>query len=311
MAGTYQWVNWALQRPCLFKTGPQWFSPKNTASQLLDLKLINSGESEGKLFDGIYVLCFKRKVDANGVEFEIPELGHRVSASLIKDGLGKQAQHVCGQCEANVAKQEMDEIAGCHGTLQIYPEWKELEDVLQRTISEKGLASRIRATLLETTPQWYGLWASSPLSKSQCEIIHLLLTEIRDLDDSVENGILDFLSALRVAIAEDIALHVSLAPPGHDDLGMRTTFSHCPRCKAGAIRDSRQDISIYDPLPCSVCGFVYVPSEQMSSEQSWFSYETLDLEYKLGRENYLKFVRGYLKHVGFTAEKVDELIPQE
>ena len=49
----------------------------------------------------------------------------------------------------------------------------------------------------------------------------------------------------------------------------------------------------------------------MSSEQSWFSYETLGLEYQLGRENYLKFVRGYLKHVGLTAEKVDELIPQK
>ncbi|WP_339909116.1 hypothetical protein [Symmachiella dynata] len=309
MTGTYQWVKWALQRPCLFKTGPQWFSPKNTASQLLDLQLINSGESEGKLFDGIYVMCFKRKVDANGVEFEIPELGHRLSASLIKDGLWKQAQHVCGQCEANVAKQEMDEIVGCHGTLQIYPEWSGLDDVLRRIIEDKGLEARIRARFVETMPRWYGLWAMTPLSKEQCEILQILFGAWCDSGGPVDNGIPEFLRALRVAIEKDIALQVSLAPPGHFDFGYRSVFSHCPRCKAGALYNPNRDDPGDDPRRCSVCGFEYSPKE---TGTTWELDHSLNLLINLlGQESYKEFARSYLMHYGVTSQKADELMEDE
>src|SRR5262245_28592845 len=77
------------------------------------------------------------------------------------------------------------------------PEWREsIEDVLWKSIRRLGLEERIRAAFHMTTPLWYGLWISDPLTTTQSSLLHDVLTEAIRIAPSYREHIDDFMRAL-------------------------------------------------------------------------------------------------------------------
>ena len=171
-------------------------------------------------------------------------------------------------------------------------EW--LIELLQEIVGGKELQSDLQTNFEITQPLWFGLWIRSPLNQSQCSLLYGLLLEMggqikealtADLErkhqenpdkfttaevmqyqqifeDDYRN-LLEFLSALKVAITRAIPMHVALAPSGHADLGFITTWPHCPRCKADSPLDNWDE----KEFVCPVCGSIYSPLETMSEEK--------------------------------------------
>jgi len=74
------------------------------------------------------------------------------------------------------------------------------------------------------------------------------------------HGLLEFTSALDIAISGCGFLHVGLNPPGHTDFGSLTIFCHCPRCKADSGLERWESEYPSEPMQCAVCGFEYSPA---------------------------------------------------
>ncbi len=173
-------------------------------------------------------------------------------------------------------------------------ERKWLIELLQEIVAKNNLQATLEINFEVTRPLWFGFWIHSPLNKLQCSILHDLLEEMgkevvstlyanleqkhqqdpikfpatkvseyKQIYDKDHQNLLEFLSALQVAMVYDLPIHVALLPPGHVDFGFHTIFPHCPRCKAdppiGKL-DERE-------VTCPVCGNIYRPAETMSMEE--------------------------------------------
>src|SRR5688572_15014911 len=134
-----------------------------------------------------------------------------------------------------------------------------LIQLLQEIVVRKELQLSLQANFEITHPMWFGLWIRSPLNISQCSLLHGLLREMgeqiretltaeleqkhrenpdifttsevmeyKQTYDEDHRNLLEFLSALKIAIAHDIPMHVALTPSGHADFGFLTTWPHCP-----------------------------------------------------------------------------------
>jgi hypothetical protein len=296
MSDTYQIVRWALERPCPFRSGDQWFLPHRTCSQLADLRTVACTAAQGRVFKGICVTSWWVQ--------QIPMTGFRVEDRLRSIGGLSQAWKICGKCEANTKAEDAIDIAGCFGWLCAEPSSQELQHVLK----DRKIEQQFFAAFPLTSPIWYGLWINSPLRTSQVELLHELLQGVFDQSQGQNRDKRHFLNALQAAREQHLPLHVSLAPPGHIDFGWYTVFPHCPRCKAETPLERWQSSYPKEPHSCRVCRHVFIPAEHHKSERYEEESESNKLEQQMGTEAYWQFVRAYLLHQGRPLERVEEII---
>ena len=182
-----------------------------------------------------------------------------------------------------------------------------LIQLLQGVVVRKELQLPLKANFEITQPMWYGLWIRSPLNKSQCSLLHDLLLEMgeqsretfiaeleqthlenpdkfatievmqyKQIYDEDHRNLLEFLSALKIAITHDIPMHVAPAPSGHADFGILTTWPHCPHCKADSPLDKWNE----KEFVCPICGNIYFPTETMSTVEDPIMKELEKLEFE-------------------------------
>ena len=173
-------------------------------------------------------------------------------------------------------------------------EHKWLIQLLQEIVAHKELQLSLQANFEITQPVWFGLWIRSPLNKSECSLLHDLLLEMgeqiretliaeleqkhrenpekfttievmqyKQIYDEDHRNLLEFLSALKIAIIHDIPMYVALNPSGHADFGFLTTWPHCPRCKADSPLNKRDK----KECVCAACGNIYFPMETRSERR--------------------------------------------
>lgn len=296
MADTLQIVQWALERPCPFRSGDQWFLPVRTSMQLADLRTVASAEDDRRIVDGICVTSWTTEQDNSGNVHHIPCSGFRIEERLGPVGGLPAALATCRDCEANARTELGIAVAGCFGHLNVWPESEELEQQLWRIIDQRNLDGRLRSAFPITTPLWYGLWINSPLRRVQAEFLHELLRAACDDLDPQDKELRHFLKALEAAVRWELPVHVSLAPLGHTDFGMYTVFPHCPRCKANAPVGRWRESYPKEPHECRVCGHTFIPDEHHSSERDDVDWDAQSLEKQLGEAGYEQFVRAFLGH---------------
>ena len=122
---------------------------------------------------------------------------------------------------------------------------------VEKAAAGAGIEAELSRHFLVTRPRWYGLWASSPLSPVQLELLEVLLERLvaDDLPGLAPRhdvaGLDDLRAAIVVARRENVPLHVQYGPRG--EVFERTWFvaAHCGRCRAAREPQSRR---------CGVCG---------------------------------------------------------
>lgn len=144
-------------------------------------------------------------------------------------------------------------------------------DVRWHSIRRTTLEEKLRSEFHFTEPVWYGLWLNSPLTREQCVLLRTLLTDVAVLARRYRDRVQPFLEALRDAAETGAAMNVSLAPPGHVDMGWITTFVHCPRCKAEGPFPRWQKNYPVDLILCPVCGHSYSPAATHIMEREYFA----------------------------------------
>ena len=168
-----------------------------------------------------------------------------------------------------------------------------------------------------TTPLWYGLWAVSPVPVESLPLLRLLLSEMleedrRDADpqgrshESQFREFEDFLTAIDVAEARKLPLHVELLPPGHTDFGVYTIFPHCPFCKADARTPRWRNRYPTELSECHVCGTRFSPAETASRRRMKWDLDGLRKE--LGDEVYLRFTEEFLRARGEAPEDIPGIL---
>jgi len=313
MADTLQIVRWALERKCRYRSGENWHLPVETSSQLADLRTVARAANDGRIADGVCVTSWTGGHDNSGNYYDIPHDGFRVDERLAPFGGFDQANRTCGNCEANVESKLENQIAGCFGYLEVWPNSEELEDLLWEVIRNRGLEDRLRNAFQVTKPLWYGFWIESPLRRRHAEVLLELFEAAceHDSDQDRDDGSIHFIHALKAAINWELPLHVSLAPLGHTDLGWYTVFPHCPRCKANAPVGRWQEEFPSETVACEVCEHLFNPNEHHSAERMDDDWEADSLESQLGEEAFEQFSRRFLSHQGCSDQQVEEVIDNE
>lgn len=246
MANTSQAVHWTLAQQCTMRIGPDWSNPKVANAQLSTIKV--HSEFQGEVLDDIWITSHT----LNG-SIEIPN-GYIVSKTFAEYGGLSLVESQCHVCPANTRLHpDFKGLAGCTGTFFYAAGSKELDDWINDLLEHQQLKDRFDIAFLQTNPRWFGLWTESPLNSEQCVLLDILFRELakEEKDPSDQRDIQSFLSALGISINRKIPLNVTMSPPGHAGLGLRLTYSHCPRCKAYArpLEGEQQ---------CEVCNYSFV-----------------------------------------------------
>uniref|UniRef100_UPI001F431D58 hypothetical protein n=1 Tax=Roseimaritima sediminicola TaxID=2662066 RepID=UPI001F431D58 len=176
MADTRQIVSWALERACPMREGTEWTDPVQTRRDLYQLQICAERIEDGHIVDGIWVTSTYWGNDASDNNVDIPSSGIRVDEVAKAFGGWDAVRDTCRSCEANVANNSRDSVAGCHESLDVmHPHSEQLDELLWETIRLHGLEDRLRASFQITTPLWFGFWMDSPLNRRRCEFLLDLL----------------------------------------------------------------------------------------------------------------------------------------
>jgi hypothetical protein len=312
MADTRGGISWALERPCLLRSGENWARPNVTDRQLADVSAYSRGLHDGRVVDDICVTAYTCGSDSTGNSVMLPYSGFRVSLAQVQFGGEEAVRTACGGCEANVARDVRPVLAGCHGFLDARPNSEELETELRDQVRLKALEAEVARLFRRTTPLWYGFWIDSPLRRPQCALLLALLEGTEDPDDERDDELRHFLAALRAAVDWELPLHVAMAPPGHTDLGWYTVFPHCPRCKAHAPVARWQESYSDESIDCEVCGHHYSAAATHKMEpMDLAAWDAGRLENILGATDLEGFWRRFLAHRGCSDKAIDDVLDRE
>lgn len=232
MSQTRQIVSWSLEHLCPYRRTEESCKDADN-EELFWLRLLGDALEEGDVFEGICLVDFLQILDDAGSPHSIPLHGFKLT--------DLQQQHRVEPCRKCVANLGGELVAGCTGRLPVrLPYSLELEEELWSRIRSLNLEPDLRAHFQITSPLWYGLWISSPLSVEQRSLLLSLF------EDEQAPEFAHFRDGLRLT---DIPIHVDLAPPGHASFGFYQDLPHCPRCKASpAIHRAETGDA------CCVCG---------------------------------------------------------
>ncbi len=323
MSDTIQVVHWALERPCKLRQADAVQDP------VLALTAVGRAQTysdylrrQSRGFGMFGDLCVTAITSADvpvhlkGRRVNYPCGGFVISDAFRDIGGGPGLTAMCRECPANTRG---DRPAGCAGTLYQRPGSPETQAQLEGIISRLGLDAEFGEAFLPTTPVWYGLWARSPLSGPAVRLLRVIIgamceEDVAELEREGRAGTVrgdhldelrEFVRAAELAEANGLRLHVSLAPPGHTDLGWYTVFPHCPVCKAAARLPRWRREYPTALYACEACGTKYPPAETASSERD--RYESSDLRDELG-ERFPAFARAYLVAQGLSDADAAEVV---
>jgi hypothetical protein len=317
MADTIQIVRWAIRQGCRLRADDAVVEPSAAlsavgAAQTYAGYLGATSDGFG-VFGDVCVTGYtfaKGPKDRKGNSYRYPSDGFVISETFKDlggvDGLGA----MCRQCPANGTH---DRPAGCAGTLYQRPFSDETQEQLERIIDRLGLSAEFAEVFPQTTPIWYGLWARSPVSRPAMRLLRLIIAAIYEEDAAAPEEmsrthlpeLAAFVRAVRVAEERGLELRVSMAPPGHTDLGWYTVFPHCPFCKAEARLERWRRSYPTQLYVCEVCGTAYPPSEMASSTRD--RYDRRELSEILGTR-FRAFAKIYLQSFGATPAEADRII---
>lgn len=167
---------------------------------------------------------------------------------------------------------------------------------------------RINNSFHNTHPLWYGLWMQSPLSPQQCDILCTVFVQLIKNIPQYEQSVSEFLAALELGATGQV-VHVGLPAPMHVDMGLVTTFVHCPRCKAEGPFERWKSEYPSEPIVCPVCSFSYSPATTHSYERDggvrMIVCDSCDAQF---RPRELKNAeREIVEQIDFQQQMVDEL----
>jgi len=304
MADTLQTVSWALERPCGLRRNENWTDPDVTWNELWHARGYAIALQEGRVFGDV---CITTTRFGNGIDLELPVGGFTISKTLEPLGGIPGIRAACVCCEANVIHEDNRGVVGCHGSLHVAPGSPELEARIVGAIESAGASAEMANAFVKTLPRWYGLWINSPISPRSARLLHQVFVAggIASMARDAEA----FLLGLQAAGAHGLPMHVRFHPPGHLDLGVRTVFAHCPRCKAEADLPRWHGTYPHEKGECRVCGYLFSPAETASSQPDDFEFPPGDeLIAGLGDERWAVFARSYLTAQGHTEDKIEHAI---
>lgn len=215
-----QIIHWALQRECSFRSGPSRCDPDVAVDQLRWLQDVGRNEAEGRVFEE-FVLYGSRVKDFAGQEYMLPQLSYRISRVLCGEDTWPQAKRECSACEANVLVKGAVALAGCHGKLTFDLSLARLEPRLQAVVDQLELQQQLRAVFPRQQSVWQSLWAQSPLTAEQQNVLRRLLPALHErrsllgeasegLSERELSGVFSFLDAVDVSQRYHLPLHVKL-----------------------------------------------------------------------------------------------------
>ena len=325
MSDTIQLVQWALGQTCSIRPSRDDGFPETPSRVLKQVRMLQTygrglvrSQSGSGVHGDIFVTFTKDgsrpEEKKSGSTPKIPSGGFIISKTFAPYGGVDELKQQCSRCPANI---EPPAVAQCAGYLDQRPDSSATEEQLQDIISRLGLAKEMTERFPATTPLWYGLWAVSPVPVESLPLLRLLLGEILEEDrrdakprsracESQFREFQNFLSAIDVAEARKLPLHVELLPPGHADFGIYTVFPHCPFCKAGARTPRWRQHYPTELLECHVCGTRFSPAETASRRKMSWNFEGLRKE--LGDEAYLRFTAEFLRAGGEPPEEIPGIV---
>ncbi len=226
---TPEFLLWSLARRCPLREA-DLDVPAAAHRELRNLRAFAEARAEDRIEAG---WCVRQ--DSPGQRWGFP-----AEEVLAYYGGVSAVEAACGGCEANICLESGAGLAGCYGILPVVGRLSgsDIRPSVEAAILEQSLLERAERQFLATAPAWYGLWATSPLTAAQLEIlIPLLGTVCRDPLAGTEVQRLNL--ALRAANEHELPLFVECHPAG--EVRGRRWFvePHCPRCQATTAADWR------------------------------------------------------------------------
>ena len=326
MADTMQVVRWALKQSCALRTTAEAArEPSEALDAIAKARTISRYMGHASKGFGIYGdICVTSYTFASiegplsirkAPTWHYPSSGFVVSKEFAGVGGLQGLVKMCQECPANT---QSPRPAGCAGTIYQNPEWPAVQEQFEGIIARLGLEVAMGEAFPPTTPLWYGFWIQSPVPRRGLEVMapifermleedraeaeakpeHARRNHVRELDS--------FVRALTLARDTGLELRVSMAPPGHTDLGYYTVFPHCPVCKAEARLarwKTRYPTQLYT---CQACGNAYPPAETASSEKD--DFDLPELRQMLGDERFREFAASYLIAQGVDAREAAKIV---
>jgi hypothetical protein len=253
MADTIQAVSWCIEFACPFRQGDAVAQPNPALTAVHDLHCINTAQRHNDIY-GDY--CVLGVVYGGGTRKPVVEL--QISDAVKAVGSLEEAKRVCGACPANAFTD--GQLAGCCGSLMPDHEKDGNKPGPSEWVDRHAHRDEIAKHFERTKPPWWGLWIRSPLGADQLRALLGILPEAAPEQTSLA----EFRSACERAIAENRPMQVTMASPGHTDLGFITTFAHCPRCKQGCGFEWRK--ASHRPRHCTACGHTFIPADTFPLE---------------------------------------------
>ena len=271
-----QSVVWALENPCPYRYRSGWQLPNVASEALFELRVLNECES----FEGLCITDLIGVPDKGGRIHRFPIHGFEITGALLENGTS-----LCAKCPSNIGPEK---VAGCHGWLNVDPTSEELHRWLEERVDALGIETELSSLFQSTKPRWFGLWIDSPLSSQQRAVFSKLFGA---LDEDEE------FAHFHKALSSQLALHVSLSPPGHADLGWTTIFGHCDRCKALP----NLDLNFDSKQVCRVCGHSYRPRDNQRTERL---VAPTPIQKVVGDEEHRDFIRRWLQRKGLSDAQI-------
>lgn len=264
---TPEFVLWSLGASCSLRDDPSGQQPEWVERQLRALRACGTALVEGREFQGY---CLEPSAGDPATVSRDP-LGFSLAEVLAAYGDAEWLDDICGGCVARVAGGEPAIVprgarpsaagragssassdapmvarwAGCFGWIEWSSAGESWHDQVSAAMDRRGVRSQIARHFLATLHPWYGLFAHSPLTDPQRDLLVELVAELQGGEPPVAMILSDFAAALRVSAERGVALSVAFGPVGELTSAYWTVLPHCPRCKAPRLMESRR---------CGECG---------------------------------------------------------
>ena len=231
-------------------------------------------------------------------KLNFPDRGWNVKEELAAWGGANGVFSLCGECPANPGRLR---LGACSGSLDMDPDSRALNELLQGSLESCGLEELHRSFFVPTVPLWYGLWIRRELEGEAQLALRQILEGLLEQGEVAEEcldhrGIRRLIEALDHAAVSGLTMQIELLAPGRQVLDLMNTFPHCPHCRASALDQVWQRPYPTSLQACSVCGSKFSPAETVSATRVWDLSRSLYDE--LGCLQYRELLQQYLGRRG-------------
>lgn len=271
---------WAIERECPLRNSNNWAAPEQTARELRPLQAYSEALQDGRVFEGI---CLDRS--STDLTNDSVAMGFPLTEIAAAFGDADFIAVTCRDCPANVPESHRDSLAGCFGWFPV-PDLKEPINRAFSRIRSTFVANDERVRVRRTVTQgFYALWINSNWHGAKLMgAIELFAAVVGDT--SLGNRqFLRFVTALRVAAQQGLAVRVQLMPQGVLEGKWWRVVQHCPHCRAQWVSDSKR---------CTACDFTGNPLPERRRHARG-TRPFLPLEKIVGKQQLNEFLNRYAK----------------